>query len=55
MKSEKAAKKLTWRKVREMRRLHALGVRYSTLAHDFDVSESTVWNVVKCRTWQEER
>jgi len=46
--------RLDWDKVREMRRLYAVeGVSMARLAVRFEVSEPTVWHVIRGKTWKE--
>ena len=46
--------KLTWEKVREIRRLHSMGVPPTRLAKDFDVTRQTIRQIVHNYTWREE-
>ena len=44
--------KMTWERVRELRRRSAAGVPYSVLARTFNISKATVGQIVTRRTWK---
>jgi hypothetical protein len=46
------AAKLNWERVREMRRLYDEGETQTAIGKLFDVSQSTVYNVVKRKSWK---
>lgn len=45
--------KLTWGKVREIRKLHESGVKKYLIASSFGISPSTVGNITNNQTWKE--
>jgi hypothetical protein len=45
--------KLTWENVREIRRLHAIGVQGRTMTRMFGVNDSTVSKVIRGTSWKE--
>jgi hypothetical protein len=47
--------KLTWEEVHEIRRLYAPGEGFHNLAQKFGVHHTTVFAIVKERTWVEKR
>ena len=46
------ATKLTWAKVREIRRLHAAGASYGQIETRYDISHQWAIAVVKGRAWK---
>lgn len=45
--------KLTWKKVRSMRKLHSKGITQNELAKRFGVVEGNVWSIVNNKNWKE--
>jgi len=43
--------KLTEKKVLEMRRLFAGGMRCELIAQQMDIHRRTAWDAIKCKTW----
>jgi hypothetical protein len=44
--------RMTRAKVEEMRRLHASGISMASLARQFGILESNVWDIINHRTWK---